>query len=137
VRIDCALLCDAASVREGLLHVLGGGVTRANRAEFPGPLGMALAVRVMVHPTEMDRPHALEIRLQGEDGQLIAEVDVQFESVDPGDLAPGEESSLPLALALPQQVALPQEGRYSFEMLIDGIHQATVPFMAVLVQEDS
>lgn len=28
MRVDCALLCDAASVREGLLNILGGGITR-------------------------------------------------------------------------------------------------------------
>jgi len=117
-----------------MLHILGGGVTRANRSEFPGPLGMSLAVRIMVHPTEVDRQHELEVRLQGEDGQQIAAVNAEFGVGDASQLQPGEEAHLPLPLQL-QGVPLPHEGRYSFELLIDGIHQATVPFVAVQVEE--
>lgn len=131
MRIDCALLCDAATVREGLLHVLGGGVTRINRPGYPAPLApLTLALRILVHPTETDRPHQLEVRLQGADGETAARFDVQFGINDPGDIQPGEEVSVPLPLPMPQEIALTQAGRYSFELLIDGTHQATVPFIA-------
>jgi hypothetical protein len=137
VRIDCALLCDAATVREGLLNVLGGGVTRAYRSEYPAPLNLTLAVRILVHPTEADRPHTLSVRLQGEDGQAIAAVDGEFRVGDPSSIHPGEEASLPLALTFPPEVALPQRGRYSFELLIDAVHQATVPFVATPPEEQA
>jgi len=131
VRIDCALLCDAATVREGLLHILGGGVTRAGRDSFPAPLGLTLALRILIHPTETDRPHQLDLRLQGADGNLVAAVGIEFGVRDAGDLEPQEQASLALPIALPPDVALPAPGLYSFELLIDGIHQATVPFRAV------
>ena len=134
MRIDCALLCDAATVREGLLHVLGGGITRAGRSVFPGPLGLTLALRILVHPTEAGHMHKLVVLLQGEDGQEAARVDIEFGVADPGTLEPGEQASLPLSLPMPPQVALPAPGRYSFELLIDGIHQGSVPFMAHLVE---
>jgi hypothetical protein len=35
---------------------------------------------------------------------------------------------------MPPEVMLPAEGRYSFEVLIDGIHQSSVPFTAHLVE---
>ena len=130
MRIDCALLCDAATVREGLLHVLGGGITRAGRPEYPAPLDLTLALRILIHPTEMDRRHQLEVRLQGADGEPIAGFEIAFESTDPGDLEPGEHASLALPLVPPPTVGLPKPGRYSFEVLIDGVHQATVPFIA-------
>lgn len=133
MRIDSALLCDAATVREGLLHVLGGGVTRANRPEFPAPLGMTLALRVMIHPTETAAEHAMQVLLLTEDGQRIADIGIGFGVSDPGQLAVGEEASLPLAIPL-GQVVLPHEGAYSFELLIDGIHQVSVPFRAEVVQ---
>lgn len=132
MRIDTALLCDAATVREGLLHILGGGITRAGRAAFPGPLNLTLALRILVHPTEADRPHRLAVRLQGEDGQEIARVDITFGVADPGALEAGEQISVPAPIPMPPQVQLPREGRYSFEVLIDGIHQTTVPFIAHL-----
>lgn len=133
MRIDCALLCDAATVREGLLHILGGGITRVQRPSYPAPLGMTLAMRILVHPTEFDRAHQLEVQLQGEDGQRVAGLDATFQAGNSGDLAPGEEASLALPLAFPEVVQLPSPGRYSFELLIDGIHQATVPFLAAQV----
>jgi hypothetical protein len=131
VRIDFALLCDAATVREGLLHVLGGGVTRLNRPAYPAPIApLTLAMRILMHPTEADRQHQLDVRLHGADGEEIAKVEGQFGIGDPGDTEPGEELSIALPLGMPPQIALPRAGRYSFEILIDGEHRATVPFIA-------
>jgi hypothetical protein len=130
VRIDCALLCDAATVREGLLHILGGGVTRATRESFPAPLAMTLALRIMIHPTEAARPHELTMVLQAEDGERVVEMSVEFGLNEPGAIAAGEEVSLPIPIPMPD-LPLPQAGSYSFELLIDGIHQATVPFKVV------
>jgi hypothetical protein len=130
MRIDCALLCDAATVREGLLHVLGGGISRAGRPQYPAPAGLTLALRILIHPTEADREHQLDVRLQGEDGQDVAAVSITFAVSNAVELEPGEQASLPLPLPLPAEVLLPAPGRYSFELLIDGIHQTSVPFIA-------
>lgn len=129
MRVDCALLCDAVTTREGLLHILGGGVTRLNRPSFPAPLGVALALRIMVHPTEADRSHAIEARLLTEDGEQIGIAEVAFEVALSGEERPGEELAVATALSL-QNVPLPDAGAYSFELLIDGVHQASVPFVA-------
>jgi hypothetical protein len=134
MRIDCALLCDSVTVREGLLHILGGGITRINRDSFPGPLGAALALRIMVHPTETDRTHELRVMLLAEDGGRIAEIGIQFGVNDPTILEPTEEASLALPIQM-HQVMVPRPGPYSFELLIDGIHQVTVPFRAVQMKE--
>lgn len=133
MRIDCALLCDSVTIREGLLHILGGGITRANREDFPAPLNLALALRIMVHPTEADRTHQLAVVLLAQDGQRIAELGIDFGVNDPSVLEPAEEASLPLALSL-HTLRLPDDGPYSFELLIDGIHQGTVPFIAVKLE---
>lgn len=137
MRIDCALLCDAATVREGLLHVLGGGITRANRPGYPAPLGLTLALRILVHPTEADREHKLLVRLQGADGERIADFEVEFGVQDPAKVDPKEQVSVPLPLGIPPAVQLPKPGQYSFELLIDGIHQQSVPFVATERKEDA
>lgn len=130
MNIDCALLCDAATVREGLLHILGGGITRLHRAEYPSALGTALAVRVMVHPTEADRSHQFETRLLSEDGEEVGSVQVNFEMSHPvAVLRPGEELSVALPLSL-HGLGIPHPGAYSFELLIDGVHHASVGFVA-------
>ena len=129
MRVDCALLCDAVTAREGLLHILGGGITRLGRGEFPAPLNVALALRVMVHPTEADKLHELEARLLAEDGVLVARVQIDFALAPTGTVRPGEE--LAVAFPVPLHTAqLPEDGAYSFELLIDGVHQASVPFVA-------
>lgn len=130
MRIDCALLCDAATVREGLLHVLGGGVTRAGRQSYPAPVNLTLALRILVHPTEAGRQHTLVVLLQGEDGESVTELTIAFGVEDASALEAGEQISLPLPLPLPEAVQLPQPGRYSFEILIDNIHQQSVSFIA-------
>lgn len=134
MRIDSALLCDAATAREGLLNILGGGITRAGRPKFPGPLGLTLALRIIVHPTEADQPHQLVVLLQGEDGQELARVDIGFEVADLGAFQPGDQISVPVAIPMPLEVQLPEPARYSFEVLIDGIHQTTVPFIAHVIE---
>lgn len=130
MRVDCALLCDAVTVRDGLLHILGGGITRLHRPSFPTHLGVSLALRVMVHPTESDREHQIETRLLAEDGAELGRVEIGF-GITAQDVRPGEELSAPFAIPL-IPVALPSEGSYSFELLIDGVHQASVPFTALL-----
>jgi hypothetical protein len=128
LRVDTALLCDWATVREGLLHILGGGITRIWRSEFPAPLGACLAVRVALHPTEATGQHEIQVLLLGEDGSEVARIDGQF-SVSEGDTAPGEEVAMAIPMPMPA-VGIEKPGAYSFEILIDGIHHASVPFRA-------
>ncbi len=130
MEIDSALLCDAATVREGLLHILGGGITRIARPEYPAYVGMTLALRILVHPTEADRQHQLEVQLLSADGARIVGFQAQFGINDPSVLMPGEQISVPLPITPPPQIQLPAAGTYSFEVLVDGVHQASVPFMA-------
>ncbi|MEX1009161.1 MAG: hypothetical protein WD271_15155 [Acidimicrobiia bacterium] len=63
------------------------------------------------------------------DGEQIAEVVAEF-AADPfqaDDQLPGEAAGVNVALPMPT-VGLPGPGAYSFEILIDGVHQASVPF---------
>lgn len=130
MRVDTALLCDAVTVREGLLHVLGGGITRIHRPMYPAPLAASMAVRILIHPTEAAAPHELGVLLVDEDGGQLGEVTLKFQaSAEGSDLQPGEELALPIPLAL-QGLPLPKKGMYRFELLIDGIHQLSVPFIA-------
>jgi hypothetical protein len=135
MRVDTALLCDAATVREGLLHILGGGITNIVRTEYPAELGMTLALRIMVHPTEAEHPHQLQIVVQDADGGKITEVRAQVQAEPPPKgVEPGEEGELLIPWNFPGRPKLPGPGRYSMELLIDGVHQASVPFKALLMK---
>ena len=127
-----ALLCDAATVREGLLHVLGAGITRIRKPFFPGTMDIQLAMVVTVMPVESDGPHKLKVVIQTEDGVRIAEIDGEFR-VSPGDeSSKGEPIAMPLILNL-RQIALPKEGTYSVEVLIDSQLAKSMPFKAVVI----
>lgn len=92
---------------------------------------MTLALRVMVHPTELGSQHTLSIVLLAEDGEQMAKIDGSFTQEAP-DLLPGEESALSMVINL-ANVALPTDQAYSFEILINHTHQASVPFRAVVI----
>lgn len=126
MKVDTCMLCDAATLREGLLHILGGGVREITRSEFPSPLGLSLALRVLLHPTELAHPHKLEVILQDEDGQRVVEFNIELAALDL-DIPPGDEFPLPIAWDFPGRPSLPYAGRYSFELLTDGVHQTSVP----------
>lgn len=54
--IECRMfvLCDGASIREGLLGVLGGGISQIMRPEYPAELGVTIAL--MVELTDFFEP---------------------------------------------------------------------------------
>jgi hypothetical protein len=112
-----------------LLHILGGGISHLARPEFPAPLGVAMALRVMVHPTEANAEHSLEARCLGEDGEPVGSFEIGFTVQAAPGARPGDEIAAVFPVPLHQQ-ALPAPGAYSFEILIDQIHQVSIPFRA-------
>lgn len=69
------------------------------------------------------------MRLIAEDGAPVATVDIEFELASAGAARPGEELSASFAVPL-HTVSLPVPSAYSFELLINGVHQTSVPFIA-------
>ena len=127
MRLSTALLADAATVREGLLHVLGGGVTTMGRSSFPAPMDVALALVMHVHPTELGSQHTLRVQVQGADGQFVASADAQWGPLSVAGDPPLHEIGQPVVLDL-RNVPLPASGDYSVELLIDNIHQGSLRF---------
>lgn len=129
MRVDFALICDAVSVRDNLLHILGGGITRIWASEFPAPMRASLATRIMLDPDEAAERHKLRVVIQDDQGTRIGSFDAEFGVGVPDALAPGEEVQVPLGFPL-NPVRLPREGGYSLELLLDETHQASVVFRA-------
>jgi hypothetical protein len=126
VRLECALLCDAVTVRESLLHILGGGVSYVTFPRYPAPVNLDVAVRVVFEPEDLSerRDHRLEGRLSAERGQLAHQT-FDF-ATDPGDMEAA------LALPLSVGVMLPAAGHYRFELILDGEPLASLPLEARL-----
>lgn len=117
MRID-AFLCDSATVREGLLHVLGGGITRLWRERYPADFNVTLAMMIALSPAEAGVDHVIQVTVTGADGEPIAQLDGQFSSQASDDKIPGESIHVPLVLPL-QRVPIPKEGQYAINVLID------------------
>jgi hypothetical protein len=94
-------------------------------------MGMSLALRIMIHPTEVGATHQAGVLVVGEDGERAAELAMAIPPPPEeiiAALARGEELAVPVVINL-SAVGLKQAGAYNIEVLVDGIHQASVPFL--------
>jgi hypothetical protein len=133
-RVSSALLCDAATVREGLLHVLGGGITRLHRSEYPAPMQVTLVLQIVLTPVEIGFEHDVTALVQTEDGDVIIQASGHLEASPPNPmLEPGESVILPLVMNL-SGVILPAAGGYSVEVLVDEVHQASLTFRCMTAE---
>jgi hypothetical protein len=94
------VLADFANVREGLLNVVSGGITRIQQhGGFPSQIDAHLAMVVYVQPHRVGEQHMCRVVLRYPDtSQEIARVEVGFH-VD-AQLNPGEGLNVPIVLPL-------------------------------------
>jgi hypothetical protein len=124
VRIECALLCDAASVRDGLLHMLGGGITSTILPELPSPLPITFALRAILEPKELHPEHHLRVRLVSQQGKVEGIIEITFKIPDPG--AATEEAALVVPVPL-GSFGVERTGRYLIEADLDHRRLGTFP----------
>ena len=124
-----ALPCDSATVRENLLHVLGGGITRIWRNQFPATLNLDLALIFTLTRLEAQEQRRLRVFVQTADGARLAEIVADLGVTPSSDLKPEERIPVPVTLSL-RQVPIPDEGIYGVEVLVDRISQRTFTFVA-------
>jgi hypothetical protein len=128
VQVAAALLADFASVRDNLLYVVGGGITRVYRDSYPAAMGISLALVIELHRMERDRAHEIEVEIVDEDGKALAKIKGGFQ-VGSTDAAVHESLMLPLAFDL-RPVGLERPGWHSVEISVDSQHQRTLQFLA-------
>jgi hypothetical protein len=132
VRVTCAVLCDAVTIREGLLHILGGGINRLGRPVFPASMDAQLAMLVVLDQAEANQDHQLVLELKADPGQSLNGMVITFGAGTSGELEHGELIGVPLALSLP--FALPQPGLYRIEVSINDTPHAAIPFRVLAVE---
>ena len=79
----------------------------------------------------MQTGHRLEVLLQDADGAVVTKVNVNFDAPDPPPQ--GYPATRPQSFcrgASRVDPMLPNPGRYSLEILIDGVHQRSIGFTA-------
>lgn len=127
--VTAALLCDFAQVRDRVLFVVAGGVTRLWRQEVPAPMNVFLAIVIEQEPVELNRIHRLRVLVLDQDGAQLASVDGDFQ-VDASALEPGDTVTVPAAVDL-RAVGLPGYGPYDVRVFVDGEHHRTLRFRVV------
>jgi len=125
--ITSALLCDFAQVRDGLLFVSSGGITRMWRPELPGIMDLWLAVVVEVDLVEGRVPHEILVRIIDEDGGEAATLQGSFQLNTDVDLNVGERLLMPMPFDL-RGVALPRYGAYDVTIYLDNQLRRTLNF---------
>ncbi len=127
--ISTALLCDFAEVREGLLFLVGGPITRLWRPQFPAP--MSVCVALVLEGTEGEVAgitHELHVLVADADGRTHAEAHtaLQAQAQGFGELTPGEVIPIPVVVPL-LGVPLPVPGTFDVRILLDGGAQLGQP----------
>jgi len=126
------MLCDAVTVRDGLLHILGGGVGRVTRFGFPAPLDNDMALRLVLSPEEVRSQHRIEIRILTSEGAVASTVTGDFAAGTTDGPPVGVDVSLNIPVSL-RQVVLPGPDRYEVEVVVDDEPLARLPVEVALV----
>lgn len=119
-QLKALVLCDFAQVREGLLFVQSGGLTRLATTKFPAQFRCHLACLVYLPPDVVSTAHEMVMKVKAaQTATLIATVKVAIhESVPPAGLAPGEGRQVPIVVPL-TAVTFPAPGEYDLQVEID------------------
>lgn len=131
VNLLATVLADCAQSRDGLLFVLGGGVTRIAWKAFPARLDRDRALLLELHPSECGRPHDIRAVVQDAGGHQLAEVALRLQTDLPATLDPGETIVVPSILVL-SAAQIPRPGRYTVDLLVNGEHRQSLGFVAAL-----
>jgi hypothetical protein len=125
MRTECAVLCDAASVRDGLLHILGAGVTRVSMTQLPGGLPVTFAFRVVLETRELRDRHKLHLQLMDySSDRATGELEINFRIEDPESAT--EEAALAAPIPL-NVLEVPGPGRYVLEASFDSKRIVSIP----------
>jgi hypothetical protein len=130
--LKAAMICDAATVRDGLLNVLGAGLSLFNRESYPAAFGAAVALILELSDGgESDQAHDIQVKAfrVGQADSAFFEVSAVLNAELVGNS--GGFQLVPLALGL-QNAGIPEEGAYELVVLIDGVNVTTLHFTATV-----
>lgn len=120
-RLTSLLICDHAQVRENLLMILSGGITRLHVAEVPAAVHFSVALVVEIPNDELEQPH--EVRMVVVDPETAGPLAEPFLAVLPPDpvtasrIFPGEPILVPLTVAV--SLGIEHPGQFDVRATVD------------------
>jgi Family of unknown function (DUF6941) len=129
VRLDWVIPCRYAELAgDGTMSVLGAGLDTfwVPEEQLPAPLGIFIATRVAGGEDEWLTPHAFAVRLVSPDlaQEDLLEIELGMDEMPPLK-QPGHEAGTLLPLLM--QWEANDFGLYSFDLLLDGNREKSVP----------
>ena len=99
-----ALLADHAEIVNGKLYLMGGGWDRFFAATLPAQIRVAIAVGVRVGWEETNKPIAVRVWVEDDDGKELVRIDGQVNVGRPPNLPPGFEQLAQMCANVPVNI---------------------------------
>lgn len=127
LQLTMLTLCDFANVREGMINVVSGGITRISvHSDFPSSIDSYIAMSIYVQPDRVGEEHVGRVTLRYPDTvEEIARFDFEF-SVD-GERYPGEGLFFPVAIPM-KGITFPHSGQVDLSIALNGQPAGLVSF---------
>jgi len=112
--------------------VLAGGIDTLNVQKLPASFHGAVLVRFLLHPSEIETPHKLEIRFVDADGRILVKLGGDISGVPSPDMPVGWFYPVMASVTI-VNMQLPNAGTYACEILGDGTYMTTLNFRVKVV----
>jgi hypothetical protein len=125
MEITTALLADFAQVRDGLLFVSSGGVTRCYRDMLPAPLNIYMAMVLELDRLEAEKVHEVHVVVVDEDGQQLAEIAGEIQ-LGATQMMVNENVNVPIVFDL-RNIPIERYGNVEVRLYVAREHRRTLP----------
>lgn len=130
MKIEYALLADAAQAVGGKIFVLGGGWNLFRSPNFPAPVQLAVAIGLGFMPVEVGVKCPLSVMIADEAGvPIIPEIKGQVETGQTAPDAP-RTATIKIPVAINVNLSLPHPGAYGI-VVTAGSSTAQLSFEAI------
>jgi hypothetical protein len=134
MEITTALLADFAQVRDGLLFVSSGGVTRCYRDQLPAPLNIHMAMVMELDRLEAEKVHEVHVVVVDEDGQQLAEIAGEIQ-LGATQMMVNENVNVPIVFDL-RNVPIERYGNVEVRLYVQREHRRTLPIWVLQPPSD-
>ena len=117
MQVQACILCEAVSVREGLLFLLAGGVQRLYAETFPAAIPLCVGGLIEYGAVDELLPHEFTLQIVDADSEELGRIVTEVPAG--GNLEPDQVSLLPFGVHL-HGIAVPSAGDYEIRLLVDG-----------------
>ncbi len=132
MKIEYAVLADAAQAVGGKMFILGGGWNVFRVANYPAPVQLAVAVGLGFTSNEVGIKYPLSLVIADEAGvPIVPEMKGQVETGQPASDTP-KGLSVKVPVAINMNLAVPRPGRYGIVVTV-GSSKAQLSFDAIFV----